>query len=402
LYDAVGLGMWAYTKAAFRIRLLTPGAFRLQGGTVFVATHRAETDVPLICGQCYFDGRLWRDRRPRLHFAAREDLFDRGFFAGFPPDLSLRARRLLYPIRAGRYLHRVRVSPLPYPSAGVLRVGRVLEELPGDAELAAVLPEQLLQRLLERARAVGLAEPRSARDVMRGEFADLLWTTLPREELDSPLLEQIWAQRALRATEQVRDVVELVRSGAPTLFFPEGRPSPDGAIGPLRAGMAMLVRRGRPEALRALSIAYDPITCRRPYAFLAIGPPFLPQDEDVSSEVLTAMRNALPLTASQVVATELRAAAAGGGGRVSPASLDAALTRAWNDALAWGRPVDPTWRDRGTRRARLADALRALAREGFLRAEGAQATVLDPARLLADDRLARAAREYASARAEPT
>ena len=214
--------MWTYTAAAFRIRVLT--AVRLRAATVYAATHRAETDVPLIGGQLFFKGRMWRDRKARIHFTAREDMFDRGFFAGFPPDLSLRARRLLYPIAAGPYLPRVRVNPLPYPSAHVLRVGKALEELPADTELAAVLPDDLLERIAERAHEAGLAPPRVARDALRGEFADLLWTMLPRDRLDSPLLEETWTRRAIGATQQVRNAVELVRSGAPTLFFPEGRP----------------------------------------------------------------------------------------------------------------------------------------------------------------------------------
>jgi 1-acyl-sn-glycerol-3-phosphate acyltransferase len=390
--------MWTYTKAAFRIRLLTPGALRQHRGTVFVATHRAETDVPLICGQCFFNGRMWRDRKVRLHFTAREDLFDRGFFAGFPPDLSLRARRRLYPICAGPYLPRVRVNPLPYPSVHVLRVGRALEELPGETELAAVLPGDLVERFAARAREAGLAAPRIAREALRGEFADLLWTVLPRDQLGSPLLEEVWAQRAIQATEHVRNVVELVRSGAPTLFFPEGRPSPDGEIGPLRAGMAMLVRRGRPEALRAICIAYDSLTRGRPYAFLAVSEPFLPGREDVDGDVLAAMRRLLPLTAGQVVAAELRAAAAGGGDRLPLADLDAAFTSAWEEARAQGRPADPAWRDTAARRARLADVLRFLGRARLARPDSPRALALDPARVLADPRIAFAAREFASAR----
>jgi 1-acyl-sn-glycerol-3-phosphate acyltransferase len=397
LYDAVGTGMWGFTTAAFRIRLLTPG-FRMGEGVVFVATHRAETDVPLICGQCFFNGGMWRYRQLRLHFAAREDLFDRGFFAGFPPDLSLRVRRLLYPICAGPYLPRVRVNPLPYPGADVLRVGRALQELPGETELAAVLPGELVESFAARAREARLEAPRVAREALRGEFADLLWTMLPRDRLDAPLLEEVWARRRARAAEEVRNVVELVRSGAPTLFFPEGRPSPDGAIGPLRAGLAMLVRRGEPQALRAISIAYDRLTCGRPYAFLAVGDPFLPEGQSVDAEVLTALRATLPLTAGQVVATELCSAAAGGSERLQLATLDAAFTSAWEEARAQDRPAEPAWRDRASRRAGLADALRFLGREGLARADGPRALALDPARVLGDARITFTAREFASAR----
>jgi hypothetical protein len=213
------------------------------------------------------------------------------------------------------------------------------------------------------------------------------------------LLEEIWAQRAVRATEQVRRIVELVRSGAPTLFFPEGRPSPDGTIGPLRAGMAMLVRRGKPDALRALSIAYDPLTRGRPYAVVAVGAPFLPSSESVDDEVLATLRATLPLTAGQVVAAELRASAAGGREQLPLAELDTAFASAWEEAHEQGRPADPAWSDAATRRARLTDALRFLGREGLARPDGPRALVLDAPRVLADTRIAFAAREYRDARA---
>lgn len=399
LYDAVGTGMWTHTAAVFRIRLLTD--VRLSHATVYVATHRAETDVPLIGGQVFFRGGMWRDRKVRLHFTAREDMFDRGFFAGFPPDLSLRARRLLFPIAVGPYLPRVRVNPLPYPSANVLRVGKALEELPADTELAAVLPDDLLERISERAHEAGLAPPRVARDALRGEFADLLWTMLPRDRLDSPLLEEIWTRRAIGATEQVRNAVELVRSGAPTLFFPEGRPSPDGSLGPLRAGLAMLVRRGKPDALRALAIAYDSFTCGRPYAYLVLGEPFLPANDEVEETVLAALRRTLPLTAGQVVASEVVAAAGEGRECVTTDALDAAFARACGAAAAQGRAYESAWREAAGRRARLTDAMRFLVRAGLAHADGRRTLVIDTARVLADDRLRRAAREYASAREAP-
>ncbi len=379
--------------AAFRIRSLTD--CRLTRATVYVATHRAETDVPLIGGQVFFRGGMWRDRKLRLHFTAREDMFDRGFFAGFPPDLSLRARRLLYPIAVGPYLPRVRVNPLPYPSANVLRVGKALEELPAETELAAVLPDDLLERIAERAHAAGLAPPRVARDALRGEFADLLWTMLPRDQLDSPLLEETWTRRAIGATEQVRNAVELVRSGAPTLFFPEGRPSPDGSLGPLRAGLAMLVRRGKPDALRALAIAYDPVTCGRSYAYLALGEPFLPANDDIEEAVLTALRRTLPLTAGQVVASEVGRRCRRGARSPDDGRPRHRLRTRVRGCDGQGRPTSrPGGKPPGAARA-------SPTRCGFscapvvARADGPRALVIDAGRVLADDRLRRAAREYA-------
>src|SRR5918995_2850888 len=119
LYDAVAGGMLAYSRAAFRVRVLS-SSFRFEPGTMIVSTHRRETDVPLICPPLYFRGSVWRYRWPRMSFAARDDMFLPGFFAGFPPDLSPRARRILYPLGVARWLPVVQVHPIR--SASVARL----------------------------------------------------------------------------------------------------------------------------------------------------------------------------------------------------------------------------------------------------------------------------------------
>ncbi|MCC6222234.1 MAG: hypothetical protein IT201_01940 [Thermoleophilia bacterium] len=398
LYNAVALGMWAYVRAAFRVQALGAAGFELRRGDLLVATHRAETDVPLICPAVYFAGELWRPSRPWLRFAAREDMFDRGFFAGFPPDLSPRLRRLLYPIRAGAILPCVRVHPLPFPSPDVLRLGRALESVPPSAGLQGLVPEGTLALLRDRAAAVGLPEPVAARDALRGEFADLLWRVYPRSELSAPALEDAWSRRAVATGEQLRDLVALVRAGEPMLFFPEGRPSPDGSIGPLRRGLSLIVRRGRPRRLRAVSIAYDPLTRGRPHALVAFGEPFAPRPGRLDDEVLGALRRALPLTCGQVVASELLAAARDRRDQLDTARLDAALAGEAQRSSAAGRPVDRALLTGDSRRRRLSDALARVADAGLVRVADRRTLVLDRERVELDAAVARLARERESAR----
>lgn len=134
LYDAVAGGMWLYSHAAFRVETL--GELRPEPGTLLVSTHRAESDVPVLCPSVYSRCRFLFDRHAaRLSFAARDDMFDRGFFAGFPDGLPPQMRRALYPLRAGPYLRRVRVHPVPYPGVAWVRVGWAFERLPAGTEL---------------------------------------------------------------------------------------------------------------------------------------------------------------------------------------------------------------------------------------------------------------------------
>ena len=138
LYDAVGHGMWAYSNAAFRVDVLGGEKPDPGPGTLVAVTHRKETDVPVLCPPLYFAMGGRRNTTGRMHFAARDDMFVPGFFAGFPPDLPLRARRLLYRVGVGRWLPLVNVFPIR--SASVARVGEVLAAAP-ERPLAEVLPE---------------------------------------------------------------------------------------------------------------------------------------------------------------------------------------------------------------------------------------------------------------------
>jgi 1-acyl-sn-glycerol-3-phosphate acyltransferase len=397
LSDAVAWGMWLYSRAAFRVETL--GELRPEPGLLLVSTHRAESDVPVICPSVYARCRFLLDRRAaRLSFAARDDMFDRGFFAGFPDGLPLRARRLLYPLRAGPYLPRVRVHPIPYPGVAWMRVGWALERLPAAMRLDEAVPQPIAERFRVRAAEAGREEPRSAADALHGVYADLLWTYCSRDELTSPEYEELWRARASDGAAALRRLIEYARtSGEMLLLFPEGKPSEDGSIGPLQPGLDLFVRRARPAALKALSITYDPLVPGRPRAVVAFGPRLDPAVGRPEERMLEALRATMPLTAGSLVAHELVAAANEGRNSLLAGELDRAAAEAVASALAEGRPVERALRGQG-RRARLSETLAALIRRRVLTSYDCRRLELAPERLLADPLVGRSAREYESAR----
>jgi 1-acyl-sn-glycerol-3-phosphate acyltransferase len=352
LYDAVAVGMWTYTNTAFRVTVLGPARFRLAPRTLIVSTHRRESDVPVICPPLYYGARLWRHRSERMSFAARDDMFLPGFFAGFPPDLSPRMRRLLFPLGVGRFLPRVQVHPIS--SANVARAGEVVRARP-EASLAELLPA-IVGEFHARSAERQLPTPVRGRDVLRGDYADLLWRAVTREETTG--LDDFWSRRATRAAADFRELVELVRDGGSLVVFPEGRPSPDGEIGPLRRGLSALARRARPERFLPVGLAYDSLGRGRTRVFVSIGPPVEPPAEDVERATLELLRRATPFTCGQWVAHERLAGS-------DPSALR--LAEAVEEARSEGRRVDPDLLDRKRREARLADALAAAeARPGEL------------------------------------
>ena len=397
LYDAIALGMWVNTRTLYRVTTIGPVPSRLRHGTLIVSTHRAETDVPLICPSIYLGYGLWRHRRVRPHFAAREDVFERGFFAGFPAGLPLVVRRALYGVGVGRVLARLPMHPVPYPDARRLRLGRALAAVPQAAPLESLLPASTYRLLRERALEAGLAEPRVVGDVLNGTYADVLWRFYRRAELGHAAFDEAWERRAAEATAEIRGLVDLLRSGEVLLVFPEGRPSLDGAIGPVRGGAGMLVRRGRPESVLPVAIAYDPLQPGRPLAFVAFGKPLGDLADDVEASILHALMRTTPLTCGQVVAGRLVDVADSGLDTVTLADLDTRLRAAVGAAQAEGRPVDPVLLESRGRRERLSGCVATLSRLGVARVRDRRSLVVDPEAIRQSVPVGRLALEYASA-----
>ena len=356
LYDAVGHGMRAYSAAAFRVDVLAPRRLPLEPGTLVVITHRRETDVPIVAPALYFGTGGLRNRTNRLHFAARDDMFLPGFFAGFPPSLPLRVRRALYPIGVARWLPVVNVFPIR--SANVARLGEVLAARP-DAPLEELVSDDGLTRLLARAAAAGRPAPARAGDVLRGEYADLLWRAVSPGDGVRDGLDDFWSRRAAAAAGDFRTLVELVRARRMLLVFPEGRPSPDGEIGPIRPGIGALVRRGKPVAVRPLALAYDPLGRGRTRVHLALGDAVSLPADDAESALLGHLRRTMPLTCGQVVGTPRGAGAAAG-----PPARRGRGAAPGARGEEEGRPVDRDLVTDEGRRRRLAEALAAAPAHG--------------------------------------
>jgi hypothetical protein len=287
-YHLLGLGGSAVTRARFRVRYL--GApFRLEPRTLLLLTHRSDWDIPLTTN-VYWPGRMW-SYDPRLLFVARDDMFLPGFLGGYPPGLPLPLRRALAGLDVGRGLAWARLA-LPVASATRARVADVRLDDP-SLPLAAIPAAPFL----ERARRLRRPAPRTL-GALDGGYVDLLWQAFDRAEL--PGLEAFWARRQLRAARDFAALVEWVRGGGSLALYPEGRPSPDGAIGPLQRGLQALIRRARPDALVAGGLAYDPLGPGRTRAYLALGAPL-----DPAADVLAALRATLPQTAGQLAAHAL-------------------------------------------------------------------------------------------------
>jgi 1-acyl-sn-glycerol-3-phosphate acyltransferase len=388
LYDATGLGMLLYIRASFRVALLGRENFRMGPGMLVVSSHRSDADVPLLAScHVFTHGTLFRHRL-RLHYAARDDIWEPGILAGMVPAWTPRAvRRVLFRLDLGPYVDLVRAHPLRI--AAEVQAVQALRRADPWAPIDDVLPAPLAARFRERGAAV-------VHEALRAELADLLWRDVDRHEFAEA--RDLWRWRAYGAAADLRGLARVLRAGEPLLIYPEGEPSQDGTIGPLLGGLDVLVRRGNVRALLPIGIAYDVFTLGKPRVCVDVGPPLDPPARDVDAALLLELRRRTPLTCGQLVAHHLLALADEGLSSLTPAELEQALAGAVDDARASGRRIDPPLEREATRRRRLTDCILALVRRGALSAPDGRRLVLDLARIEQDADVRFAAAEYASAR----
>jgi 1-acyl-sn-glycerol-3-phosphate acyltransferase len=344
LYDLVALGLAGYARTRLRVRVL--GApLELGERTLLVSSHRSDADVPLIVAALYRQAHGPIRRGGRIHFAVRDDLFLPGFLAGYPPRVPRPLRRLLFGVDIGPVLRRW-LPCHPIRSATTMHLVELLREHP-DEPLDLLVPESLRTPIERRAAELGRRVHR-ARDVLRGDFADLLWVKAHPEALDGEAARASWSVRRTAAADEFRELVDVLRAGNPLLVFPEGRPSPDGELGPLRGGVSALARRAGATSLVPLAPAYDPLVSGRTLAYVGVGAPVEPiGDPDA---VLDLLRRTTPLTVGASVA----AALADGDDPEQRLAADVAVAR------EEGRPCEPELADAASRRERVAAALRAV------------------------------------------
>jgi 1-acyl-sn-glycerol-3-phosphate acyltransferase len=347
----VAAGMTAYVRLRLRPHIFGAEHLRLEPGTIVAPNHRSDNDVPVLVTTLYPQwARAAARGVPWPTFATDDHAFLRGFLAGYPEGMPLWLRRVLWPIRVGGVLERnLQCVPVREPNEM-----RLVELLRADPRLAldGQLPVELEAALARRAAELGRPAPERAQDVLHGVYADVLWKPVDRDEVARP--GEHWREHLRAAVGDFRRLAQTLAAGGIVVIYPEGELSPDGRIGPLRAGLASLARRGRAHWVQPVAISYDPLAGARPRVYVSIAPRIAPVPGRVASDVADALRRAAPLTAGQIAAWQV--ARKGG-------QLDAVSAEWIARARADGRPVQPALL--GPRRiAVLREAHRAALRRG--------------------------------------
>jgi len=328
----VAAGMTVYIRLRLRPRVFGLERLCLEPATIVAPNHRSDNDVPVLVAALYPRwARAVARGLPWPTFATDDHALQRGFLAGYPEHIPLWLRQLLWPINVGGVLERnLQCVAVREPTR--MRLAEVLRADPRMA-LDGQLPPELRAAIARRATERHRPPPERAADVLRGEYADLLWTDVERDQVACH--GEVWRDHLRAAVRDFGQLVETLRSGGLVVMYPEGELSPDGRIGPLKPGLASLARRGRARWVQPVATCYDPLAGPRPRVYVSVAPAIVLEPGRLTGDMTGALRRATPLTAGQIVAWQLSR------GATSPAELDAVASDWIDRAGADGRPIEP-------------------------------------------------------------
>ena len=159
--DPVALGMTAYVRTSFRVRVFGLENLRIEPGQIFAPSHRSDNDVPLLITVLYPTwSKAVAEGAPWPTFAAMIELFLPGFFAGYPAGLPLTLRRALWPYQPGGVLRR-HLQCVPVREPERMRLQELLRHA-AQTPLDELLPGEVLEALSARAATLRAA-PAGAR-----------------------------------------------------------------------------------------------------------------------------------------------------------------------------------------------------------------------------------------------
>jgi hypothetical protein len=340
---------WLMVAAAASVlQLCRPLAMRVRqwerlparrGPTVLIANHQHPDEGEAVVGRTF----LAHPWKPVVMVMSRRH-FETGFFAArlewtAPFTRTLNPRGLF--ARLGFLPVENQLSSRP-----LISLAEELRGAYGDLPLAEVLPADLLAKLGLSGRWID--------ELWRPAFFTKAQATVKVSQLLDPYRREVLENVRARTTGDIEGIVRTIRDGATLYLTPEGIPSADGRMRPLRGGILEAVLPVAEPWLCA--IAYDPFRGRRLSMLYRVVRPADPDDLGAS------LASARPITTTALLATFLD-------GATRPFTRAEALqaVRAQLAALPETVFVDPELR---RVEAAVLDALTTLVKRGTLEVEG--------------------------------
>jgi 1-acyl-sn-glycerol-3-phosphate acyltransferase len=260
-------------RAVFHIEVNGIDNYTASPATFITINHKRDLDVPVMASTLHVRKVPFSDRR-RMHFIAREDIFQTGYLTGHFTFFGF----------LGPLVHRINLTPImillrAHPISHLVRqrIGPLIREI-DRTEPGTRIGEVFTGDGVAAVKAMlDGHSPEDVGSVTVSEFLGYPFRTLHQEPVDIRLLKSDYERRLRLITlhkvrEQLRDIVQVLDNGEICMLAPEGQISMDGRFWPVKSGLFRLVSMADADVrILPVNTTYDFMTAGRMRIFIKIG-----------------------------------------------------------------------------------------------------------------------------------
>lgn len=266
----ITLVMYITSHTCYEVEAHGTENFKYEPSTIIACAHKRDIDIPVVIPCLYFLKRPSRLKSLRnLYFPARDDLYERGFLMLYFPVLD-RFRFILRRISVDWNFRAVQACPVKLPDEQT--ANQLLNEtirLEGDRLLREALTEEWLKRLMGETPAN--CELHLSDAVRLAPLATLSQYATPRM-FKEPLASRIRERHHRTIMGQLRVLTRILDKGGSIFIAPEGRVTPDGRFGKMRAAFTRIVQQAHSDVkMLPVNLTYDFMDTEKPKVIVNIG-----------------------------------------------------------------------------------------------------------------------------------
>lgn len=245
--------------------------FSYQPSTVIVCAHKRDLDIPVVVPSLYYHQRPGHLKDLKnLYFPARDDLYERGFLTVYFPWLNA-LRFLIKRISVAGNFRAVQACPVKLPDEQT--VNQLLNEtlrLEGNLRLQEALTPEWSDRLMGELPS---NSPLCLTDAIQlAPLTALAQYATPRMFAE-PLASKIRERHHCTIMTQLRHLTRILDKGGSLFIAPEGRVTPDGRFGKMRAAFTRIVQQAYVDVrMLPINLTYDFMDTERAKVIVNIGP----------------------------------------------------------------------------------------------------------------------------------
>lgn len=276
--EMVAFGMIATTKAVYKIETRGMENFTYDPATIVACSHKRDGDIPLVLPRLYLFKKPSHLKELRMiYVATRDDVHERGFLTLYFPIVDRWLRPFLARIQVGRLFKQLQTCPVKLPDEQT--VNQLLQEtrrIEGDLLLEDALTPEWQQRLLGEEN-VEIADLRLSDAILKAPLKLLGQYATPRM-FKEPLATSIIKRHHQTIVGQLRHISRVLDKGGVLFIAPEGRVTPDGRFGKMRAALARVVQQARADLrMVPVNVTYDFMDTERPLVVINMGRVLFPK-----------------------------------------------------------------------------------------------------------------------------